>query len=104
MKKIIASVLILVVFISLLAGCGDKYKEEDFLGKTSAEIIIECGEFDFTASSADEDGLYRNCRCGYTVKDPKVGFLGTSDEILFFITFDENGVAVGCEEGYRPGG
>jgi hypothetical protein len=41
---------------------------------------------------------------GYTVKEPKVGFLGTSDEILFFITFDENGVAKKCEEGYRPGG
>ena len=102
MKKIIVSVLILVVFISLFSGCGDKYKEEAFLGKTSAEIISEYGEFDFMASRADD--LYRNCRCGYTVKEPKVGFLGTSDEILFFIIFDENGVAKKCEEGYRPGG
>ena len=104
MKKIIASVLILVVFISLLSGCGNKYDEKDFLGKTSAEITKEYGEFDFMASDASEDGLYRNCRCGYTVKEPRVGFLGTSDEILFFMIFDENGVAVGCEEGYRPGG
>ena len=104
MKKIIISFLLFAIFISLLSGCGNKYDEKDFIGKTSAEIISEYGEFDFMASRADEDDLYRNCRCGYTVKEPKVGFLGTSDEILFFITFDENGVAKKCEEGYRPGG
>lgn len=27
-----------------------------------------------------------------------------SDEVLFFISFDENGYAVKCEEDYRPGG
>lgn len=53
---------------------------------------------------ADEDGLYRNCQCGYTIKESKKGFLETTSEILLFITFDENGAAITCEEGYRPGG
>ena len=104
MKKIIVLFLLLAVIVSLFSGCSEKYNEKDILGKSSAVIISEYGEFDFMASSAGEDGLYRNCRCGYTVKEPKVGFFGTSYEILFFIIFDDNGVAVGCEEGYRPGG
>ena len=102
MKKGIALTISLLVL--LLVGCSPKYNPEDFIGKSSEEIISQYGSFDCLSTPAGEDSLYRNCRCGYTVKDPKVGFLGTSDEILFFITFDENGVAVGCEEGYRPGG
>lgn len=30
-----------------------------------------------------EDGIYKNCSCGYTIKEPHVGFFGTSDEKLF---------------------
>ena len=51
-----------------------------------------------------EDGLFRQCRCGYTIEEPRVGYLGTSPEVLYFITFDKNGVAIECEKGYRPGG
>ena len=29
---------------------------------------------------------------------------GKSEEELFFITFDENGIATMCDEGFRPGG
>jgi len=53
---------------------------------------------------ADEDGLYRSCRCGYTIKEPRKGFFGKTEEVLLFIVFDDSGVAVSCEEGYRPGG
>lgn len=103
MKQRIGAVFVCVVFALSLAGCA-KYRSSDFIGKTSAEIVGEFGEFDCALMPAGEDGLYRNCRCGYTVKEPQKGFLGTSPEILFFILFDENGVAVSCEEGYRPGG
>ena len=51
-----------------------------------------------------EDGLYRDTACGYTVKESRVGFLGTDPEWLVFIRFDENGVAYDTYEGYRPGG
>ncbi len=104
MKKLTAILLISVLFMLALVGCGDKYNEDMFIGKTSAEIEEEFGPFDCTIASASADGLYRNGRCGYTIKEPKKGFLGTSDEVLYFITFDENGIAVECEEGYRPGG
>ena len=96
--------LLCVVLIVALAGCVEKYKEEDFIGKTSAEIETEYGSFDCVMGQPDNDGLYRNCRCGYTIKEPQVGFLGTDPEVLFFISFDKNGVAYECSEDYRPGG
>lgn len=104
MKRYIASALVSICLLSLLAGCSSGYHADDFLGKTSAEIISKFGPFDCITMPVSEDGLFRNCRFGYTVKASQKGFPGTSPEILFFITFDENAVAVKCEEGYRPGG
>ena len=98
---------LLIVALSLslsLSGCAVRYAQSDFLGKTSVEIVAEYGNFDCVTMSADEDGLYKNCRCGYTITPSRPSFLGVSDELLFFICFDENGIAVDCEEGSRPGG
>ena len=78
--------------------------EYEFIGKTSADIEKEFGLFDCVGMPADDDGLYRSCRCGYTVKEAKKGFWGTEPETLLFISFDENGLATKTEEGYRPGG
>ena len=104
MKKLIALFLLCAVLLFSFTGCGSKYSAEDFVGKTSAQIEAEYGAFDCCGMPVSEDGLYRNTSCGYTVKEPRTGFLGTEPEILFFITFDECGKAVACEEGYRPGG
>lgn len=98
------SLFITFVLIFVLTGCSTRYHADDFLGKSSAEIIADFGAFDCVTVPASEDGLYRNCRCGYTIKEPSVGFLGTAPEVLFFISFDENGIATECKEGYRPGG
>ncbi|MBQ3141447.1 MAG: hypothetical protein IJC25_05750 [Clostridia bacterium] len=94
------------VFLAVIAfcACAPRYTEEDFLGRTSAEIIAQYGEFDCISMPAGEDGLYRGSRCGYTIKEPVTGWLGTSPEVLFFIIFDQDGIAVSCEEGTRPGG
>ncbi len=78
--------------------------EYEFIGKTSAVIEKEFGLFDCVGMPADDDGLHRSCRCGYTVKEAKKVFWGTEPEILFFITFDETGCAIKTDEGYRPGG
>ena len=102
MKKL-AIMIAIVLIISMFSGCS-KYYEKDFIGKTSVQIMEQYGPFDCMLMPADEDGYYRNCRCGYTVREPVVGFLGTEPEVLFFISFDENGIAVRCEEDYRPGG
>ena len=102
MKKSIISIVLCLVGMLIFVGCA-KYPEKNILGKTSAEIIEKYGAFD-SPMLADEDGLYRNCTCWYIVKDAQVGFLGTSPEILFFMTFDENGTAISCKEDYRPGG
>ncbi|MBE6963305.1 MAG: hypothetical protein E7443_01720 [Ruminococcaceae bacterium] len=91
-------------FLLSLLGCGSKDNEDKFIGKTSAEIENALGAFDCVGMPAGEDGLYRNCRCGYTIKAREKGFLRTAPEVLLFITFDENGIAIACEEGDRPGG
>ena len=104
MKRIVWVLLSITLCLVALAGCSDsRYDVDWIIGKTSAEVINKYGEFDCTHMPAGEDGLYRS-KCGYTIKEPRRGFLGTSAEVLFFISFDENGVAVECEEGYRPGG
>lgn len=104
MKKWIAVFLICTVFLLCLTGCSTKYHRDDFIGKTSAQIEAEFGAFDCCGVPASADGLYRNTSCGYTIKEPQVGFLGTDPEWLFFIGFNENGIADDTYEGYRPGG
>lgn len=104
MKKKSLLLLICTMIAMFSIGCGNSYKSDDFIGRTSADIINEFGPFDCVTMSADTDGLYKNCSCGYTIKEARKGFPGTSAEVLFFVVFDENGMAVECEEGYRPGG
>ena len=104
MKKTITLLFVCIVFALSIAGCSTKYHEDEFIGRTSKDIVQEFGSFDCVGMPAREDGLYRNCKCGYTIKERQKGFLGTSPEILFFITFDEDGIAIACKEGYRPGG
>ena len=99
--RIAFTISLLVLF---LVGCSSKYDPEDFIGKTSEEIISQYGSFDCLSMPADEDGLYRNCSCGYTIQEADKGLFGKSEEELFFITFDENGIATMCDEGFRPGG
>lgn len=103
MKKVLAGFLCVVVILSL-AGCFPKFNEKDYLEKTSAQIEAEFGKFDCIGMPKSEDGLYRNTACGYTIYEHKPGSAGPNDEWLFFIVFDENGVAVSTYEGYRPGG
>ncbi len=103
-NKACAALLLLSVISLLLVSCGGKYDESDFLGKTSAEIVSEFGKFDIMSKPADSDGLHRNAVCGYTIREKRKGLLDSIPEVLIFIHFDENGIAEGCEEGYRPGG
>lgn len=104
MKRMAYLFFILAFLCMLLFSACGKYRSADFLGKTSVQIEIEFGTFDCIGVPADADGLYRNCRCGYTIQKPQTGFLGTQPERIYFIRFDENGIAVSCEEDYRPGG
>ena len=105
MKKQITAIAICTILLLSLAGCHyTQYNESAFVGNTSVTIVEKFGPFDYTAMPAGEDGLYRNCQCGYTVKEPQKGFLGTTPEILFLITFNENGIASAFAYDYRPGG
>ena len=103
MKRVFAYCAAFLVLV--LAGChSSRYQETDFLGKTATQIVAEHGSFDCVWMPPGEDGLYRNTCCGYTIQEPRVGFLGTDPERLFYISFDENGIAYRCFEDYRPGG
>lgn len=102
MKKILSIALILVVLYLCYAGFPSGYREKDFIGKTSAEIVKQYGSFDFTTIAVREDGLYKNCKCGYIVQESSVKFGGTSREMMFFVVFDENGIAVSCFESGTP--
>ena len=104
MKKQLAVFLVYAFFLLTLVGCKAMYNEGDFIGKTSAQIEAEFGLFDCSGMPANANGLYQNTACGYTIREPRTGVLGTSPEILFFISFNENGIAYACYEGYRPGG
>lgn len=103
LRRLTAALLTLCVGI-MLSGCSEKYDEDDYIGKTSQEIIEQFGEFDYAPETPDGNGIYKNCRCGYTIKEAEPGFLERSEEVLLFISFDESGVAQSCSEGYRPGG
>lgn len=100
--KILFLLSLLLIFV--LSGCGKKFNSDDYIGKTSAEIIEEHGAFDYVLGDTDTEGLYKSTKCGYIYKEKQVGFLGTSEEEYFFIHFDENGVAYKCDYGVRPGG
>ena len=102
---VIAILLLVIVVICCSPRLKPlKYDEDWIIGKTSIEIVNKYGEFDCELMPVSEDGFFKKCRCGYTIKEPQTGYLGTSPEILYFITFDKNGVAIECTEGYRPGG
>ena len=104
-KKRIFIVFLLICCLLVLPSCTEsKYQSADFLGKTSVEIEMAFGAFDCVGKQADEDGLYRNTSCGYILSPARKGFLGTDPETIFFISFDENGIAFECYEGVRPGG
>lgn len=94
--------LFIIVLLFTLVKNSSKYNEKDFIGKTSAEIIIQYGPFDFVTLHPQKDGLYKNCKCGYTIQEWSQGFWGSTDELLFYIAFNENGVAVSCFEGPPP--
>ncbi|MCR4903538.1 MAG: hypothetical protein K6A23_11820 [Butyrivibrio sp.] len=96
--------LLLFLFIFMLSGCGKKFNSDDYIGKTSAEIIEEYGEFDYVVGDTETEDLYKSTKCGYIYREEQVGFLGTSEEELFFIHFDQRGIAYKCDYGVRPGG
>lgn len=102
-SRILTAVLLAICVGCIMSGC-EKYDEDDYIGKTSQEIIEQFGEFDYAPTPPDNNGIYKNCRCGYTIEESEQGFLGRSEEVLLFISFDENGVAQSCSEGNRPGG
>lgn len=74
MRRYAAALLAAIIFTLTLAGCSSGHDTEDFIGKTSAEIVDENGDFDCVIDEAGEDGLYRNSKCGYTIKEKETGF------------------------------
>ena len=53
------------ILIFMLSGCGKNFNSDDYIGKTSAEIIEEYGAFDYVLGDIDTEGLYKSTKCGY---------------------------------------
>ena len=96
--------LLCILLLFMLSGCSKKFNSDDYIGKTSAEIIEKYGKFDYVLGETETEGLYKSTKCGYIYREKQVGFLGTSEEEYFFIHFDERGIAYECDYGVRPGG
>lgn len=82
------------------SGCS-KYNERKIIGKSSLEVEEKYGEFDKamkdlnTYAERGQDGLYRNCDCGYMM--PKNRFFYELGYVEYFmIHFNENGIADKC--------
>lgn len=104
LRKLCVLCLLSVVFTSLFA-CGNHGYELDWIiGKNSAEVQERYGDFDIADAEFDDegayrnqDGLYRTYRCGYILKEKRVGPLGTTPETILLIFFDHNGIATDAE-------
>ena len=79
------------------------YDTDWIIGKTSSEIIDQYGAFDCITMDANEDGLYKNCKCGYTIIEEKQGFLPlyfpcsvipSSDFFLLFVLLASSACAI----------
>ena len=102
---VILSVVLFVLFILYedpdLRTPKIRIREKDVIGLTSLEIEEKYGKFYYRLSGdkkRGEDGLYRNTTCGYMLKENN----GHHYEWGFFITFDENGIAIEAYENYPP--
>ncbi|MBE6672598.1 MAG: hypothetical protein E7599_03640 [Ruminococcaceae bacterium] len=94
-KHVLFSVIVLLTIC--FSGCGkEQYDEDEIIGLTSFEIVEKYGDFDRKQGSPGEDGLYRDCACGYLVSEKRVGFFGTTPSEYFMIYFNEDGVADWC--------
>ena len=102
MKRLLSIALISGMLLLFYTGFSSKYNGEDFIRKTSTEIVAQYGAFDFTTIAVREDGLYKDCKCGYVIQESSAGLWGNSREMMFFIVFDENGIAVSCFESETP--
>ena len=58
--KILFLLSLLLIFV--LSGCGKKFNSDDYIGKTSAEIIEEHGAFDYVLGDTDTEGLYKSTK------------------------------------------
>ena len=94
-KYVLFTVIVLITLC--FSGCDkEQYTEDEIIGLTSFEIVEKYGDFDRKQGFPDEDGLYRDCACGYLISEKEVGFFGTTPPEYFMIYFDEDGVAHWC--------
>lgn len=98
--KIVLSVIMCIVTVALVVICvtGEKYNEDQIIGKTRDEIEAMYGSFDITlgnlavyeVSEDFSDAIWRY-------------FMGGPTNNYLYITFDENGYVKEIGKGPRPG-
>ena len=98
MKRKCILFVVIVAILLCFSSCGTKYKydADEVVGLTSIQIVEKYGDFDRKQGSTGEDGLYRDCACGYLIFEKRVGFFGTTPPEYFMIYFNEDGIADWC--------
>jgi len=99
-KHVVLLVILTILLVFSITGCKsyhNPYNEEDFIGRTAAEIVDKFGEYDHIHSDADEDGVIRNNAIGYKIGGGTFGEFGTYPPIYFLAYIDENGICYKCE-------
>ena len=105
---VLSVVLLLIALPFIYKGVKSiyfhNYKESLILGKTSAEVEEIYGEFDQKDGIIGEDGLVRCGNGGYIVRERYHSGIIFVNQILFYVTFDANGIAVETGECLGPWG
>ena len=99
-NKLFLSFVLVVIALTLLASCSDKFKygydTKWIIGKKSSEIVERYGEFDTCTGIPEDcfiDGEWRKCGLGYKTFEGTAGFLGTPPDEYYMIWFDSEGIA-----------
>ena len=104
-KNIAVTICVLSAVIAIIVLCSSgcsKYNERKIIGMSSLEAEEKYGEFykamkdPNTYAGRGQDGLYRNCDCGYLMPKKPVIFDELGYVEYFMIHFNENGIADKC--------
>ena len=110
--KVTLIFIVSLIFVAIVSACvivcfvfreSRNYDEAWIIGKTKDQIVEKYGDFESYYTKTDSSGNVLYSEGFYTVKSEQRGFLGTDPPIIFRITFNKDGAAYKCYEGYPEG-
>ena len=93
-RRVISFCLIVFILLSLVGCESDWMYDKDWItGKNSKQIQARYGAFDILPDKAPEEGLYKDCYCGYFLQINKRNWDERLPDEYLYIVFDANGTA-----------